>query len=42
MDLALTRRGDDAVRAALCLARVGADGRYVKLRRERRNGGYLP
>ena len=32
MDLALTRRGDYAVRAALCLARWGADGRYVKIR----------
>jgi Rrf2 family transcriptional regulator, iron-sulfur cluster assembly transcription factor len=32
MDLALTRRGDYAVRAALCLARAAADGRYVKIR----------
>jgi Rrf2 family protein len=32
MDLALTRRGDYAVRAALCLARGGGDGRYVKIR----------
>ena len=32
MDLALTRRGDYAVRAALCLARQGGDGRYVKIR----------
>ena len=32
MDLALTRRGDYAVRAALCLARWGGDGRYVKIR----------
>jgi len=32
VDLALTRRGDYAVRAALCLARVGGDGRYVKIR----------
>jgi Rrf2 family protein len=31
MDLALTRRGDYAVRAALCLARR-ADGGYVKIR----------
>jgi Rrf2 family transcriptional regulator, iron-sulfur cluster assembly transcription factor len=31
MDLALTRRGDYAVRAALCLARRG-DGGYVKIR----------
>jgi Rrf2 family protein len=32
MDLALTRRGDYAVRAALCLASRGGDGRYVKIR----------
>jgi Rrf2 family transcriptional regulator, iron-sulfur cluster assembly transcription factor len=32
MDLALTRRGDYAVRAALCLARAAADGCYVKIR----------
>jgi Rrf2 family protein len=32
MDLALTRRGDYAVRAALCLARRGGDGGYVKTR----------
>jgi Rrf2 family transcriptional regulator, iron-sulfur cluster assembly transcription factor len=32
VDLALTRRGDYAVRAALCLARGGGDGRYVKIR----------
>ena len=32
MDLALTRRGDYAVRAALCLARAAGDGRYVKIR----------
>src|SRR5215217_1203483 len=32
MDLALTRRGDYAVRAALCLAQRGGDGRYVKIR----------
>ena len=32
MDLALTRRGDYAVRAALCLARWGGEGRYVKIR----------
>jgi DNA-binding IscR family transcriptional regulator len=32
MDLALTRRGGYAVRAALCLARWGADGRHVKIR----------
>jgi Rrf2 family iron-sulfur cluster assembly transcriptional regulator len=32
MDLALTRRGDYAVRAALCLARRGGDGGYVKIR----------
>jgi Rrf2 family transcriptional regulator, iron-sulfur cluster assembly transcription factor len=32
MDLALTRRGDYAVRAALCLAKWGGDGRYVKIR----------
>jgi DNA-binding IscR family transcriptional regulator len=31
MDLALTRRGDYAVRAALCLARRD-DGGYVKIR----------
>jgi Rrf2 family protein len=31
MDLALTRRGDYAVRAALCLARR-SDGGYVKMR----------
>jgi hypothetical protein len=28
MDLALTRRGDYAVRAALCLARAAGDGGY--------------
>jgi Rrf2 family protein len=32
MDLGLTRRGDYAVRAAICLARRGGDGRYVKIR----------
>ena len=32
MDLGLTRRGDYAVRAALCLARRGGDGGYVKIR----------
>ena len=32
MDLALTRRGDYAVRAALCLAGLAGDGRYVKIR----------
>ena len=32
MDLALTRRGDYAVRAALCLARVGSSGSYLKIR----------
>ena len=32
VDLALTRRGDYAVRAALCLARGGGDGRYIKIR----------
>ena len=32
MDLALTRRGDYAVRAALCLARRGGEGQYVKIR----------
>jgi len=32
MDLALTRRGDYAVRAALCLARSAGAGRYVKIR----------
>ena len=32
MDLALTRRGDYAVRAAFCLARSAGDGRYVKIR----------
>jgi hypothetical protein len=32
MDFALTRRGDYAVRAALCLAKVQADGRYLKIR----------
>jgi len=32
MDLALTRRGEYAVGAALCLARVGGDGRCVKIR----------
>jgi Rrf2 family iron-sulfur cluster assembly transcriptional regulator len=32
MDLALTRRGDYAVRAALCLAGSAGDGRYVKIR----------
>jgi Rrf2 family protein len=31
MDLALTRRGDYAVRAALCLAKR-SDGRYLKIR----------
>ena len=31
MDLGLTRRGDYAVRAALCLARWGGEGRYVKI-----------
>lgn len=28
----MTRRGDYAVRAALCLAKLGDDGRYVKIR----------
>jgi Rrf2 family protein len=32
MDLALTRRGDYAVRAALCLARRAGGGQYVKIR----------
>jgi Rrf2 family transcriptional regulator, iron-sulfur cluster assembly transcription factor len=32
MDLALTRRGDYAVRAALCLAQRSGDGGYVKIR----------
>jgi Rrf2 family protein len=32
VDLALTRRGDYAVRAALCLARAGGEGGYVKIR----------
>ena len=32
MDLALTRRGDYAVRAALCLAKRGGEGHYVKIR----------
>jgi Rrf2 family protein len=32
MDLGLTRRGDYAVRAAICLARRGGDGGYVKIR----------
>jgi Rrf2 family transcriptional regulator, iron-sulfur cluster assembly transcription factor len=32
MNLALTRRGDYAVRAALCLAKWAGDGRYVKIR----------
>jgi Rrf2 family protein len=32
VDLALTRRGDYAVRAALCLARRGGEGGYVKMR----------
>src|SRR4029453_1071587 len=32
MDLALTRRGDYAVRAAMCLARAAGDGRHVKIR----------
>jgi Rrf2 family iron-sulfur cluster assembly transcriptional regulator len=32
MDLALTRRGDYAVRAAFCLAKWAGDGRYVKIR----------
>lgn len=32
MDLALTRRGDYAVRAALCRAKRGGEGRYVKIR----------
>jgi Rrf2 family protein len=32
MDLALTRRGDYAVRAALCLAQRGGEGGYVKIR----------
>src|SRR4051794_19000083 len=32
MDLALTRRGDYAVRAALCLAKAEDGGRYLKIR----------
>jgi Rrf2 family transcriptional regulator, iron-sulfur cluster assembly transcription factor len=32
MDLALTRRGDYAVRAALCLAQRSGQGAYVKIR----------
>ena len=32
MDLGLTRRGDYAVRAALCLAKSSPTGRYVKTR----------
>jgi Rrf2 family protein len=32
VDLALTRRGDYAVRAALCLARAGGEAGYVKIR----------
>jgi Rrf2 family iron-sulfur cluster assembly transcriptional regulator len=32
MDLALTRRGDYAVRAALCLAQRSGQGGYVKIR----------
>jgi Rrf2 family protein len=32
MDLGLTRRGDYAVRAALCLARWSGEGHYVKIR----------
>jgi len=32
MDLALTRRGDYAVRAALCLAKRDGDRGYVKIR----------
>ena len=32
MDLALTRRGDYAVRAALCLAKRGGSSQYVKIR----------
>ena len=32
MDLALTRRGDYAVRAAFWLAKWAGDGRYVKIR----------
>ena len=32
MDLGLTRRGDYAVRAALCLAKRGGDRGYVKIR----------
>src|SRR6266496_2009689 len=32
MDLALTRRGDYAVRAALCLAKLGREGRWLKIR----------
>ena len=32
MDLALTRRGDYAVRAALCLAQRAGEGGYVKIR----------
>ena len=32
MDLGFTRRGDYAVRAALCLAKSSPTGRYVKTR----------
>jgi Rrf2 family transcriptional regulator, iron-sulfur cluster assembly transcription factor len=32
VDLALTRKGDYAVRAALCLAKEWGDGRYIKIR----------
>jgi hypothetical protein len=32
VDLALTRRGDHAVRAARCLARAAGEGGYVKIR----------
>jgi Rrf2 family transcriptional regulator, iron-sulfur cluster assembly transcription factor len=32
MDLSLTRKGDYAVRAALCLAKAAKHGRYVKVR----------
>jgi Rrf2 family protein len=32
VDLKLTRRGDYAVRAALCLAGLWGDGRYLKIR----------
>jgi Rrf2 family iron-sulfur cluster assembly transcriptional regulator len=32
MDLALTRKGDYAVRAALCLAKAWGDDRYTKIR----------